>query len=82
MVLPEIKRLLHALSKKYDVAVLDSFSLDLIVALCKAFDPADGVVDKIVDQVLICDLLLVHHLASEAHYHLAVVDVACLHHFR
>jgi hypothetical protein len=59
--------------------MLNGLFLYLIVALGETFDATDSVIHKVVYQVLIDDLLLVHYLAGQPHDNLAVIDVAGLH---
>jgi hypothetical protein len=62
--------------------MFDSLLLNLLIALCEAFNPSDSVVDKIIYQILISDLLFVHHLTCESHDHLTVINEASLHDLR
>jgi len=82
LIFPERHGLFHALGQQYDIAMLNGLLLHLLIALCEALDSSDRIVDKVVDQIFVRNLLLINHLASEAHYHLAVIDKAGLHDLR
>ena len=62
--------------------MLHSFSLNLHLTLSEALYAANGVVYKIIDQILIEDLFLIDDLGSESNYDLRVIYKAGLHHFR
>jgi predicted nicotinamide N-methyase len=62
--------------------VLDCLLLHFLVTLSEALNAAYGIVNQVINQVLIGDLFFVHNLASETHDDLAVINEAGLHYFR
>ena len=62
--------------------MLHRLPLYLLIALCETLDSSNGIVDKIIDQILICYLLLIDHLTCESDNYLAVINKAGLHYFR